>query len=921
MDDANARAEEQASGPETPEDVAILYSWANLPGAKYRDFSASRREYRAQQRARAAEAQRQAELEAARVLEMAAQREIEEAQRQLQETQKIEAKAAADAEDKRRAKEALRQAEERAEQERQEALRRQRSAEELRQRAERAEQEMLEARKRAEEQAARYNEADAQHQPRPETEGSALPGEITDPYYYTGHVDPAYFAPTPGVRTAQAARVSTERKAYVYPMHPGSDEYDAGTIVPYRAAGVNFAPSPAQGFGHRSSPLKEEGTGSTLEGFFASDSGRNMFAPTPKRAYPTSRETVAPDLHIRPATLAGSGESGSYASPPRLSPLPLLSVPDPMRGSLPGRPMLSSAPESEAGVPRARESKRSTASEARGSEPSYEAKKEGAAGRLAPIRSEAADDSDEEGRSSRMFIPSPRRRVLTPVATDTANAPAEMPAEPGSRTRDADAETGERLAQAETAARDAQDRFVRQQATDLARTQRVLDEEEPSPLASVSAMEDHAGNTGEWHSASRFGDMGLRRRREPGNDAAARTVRQRRVVREPEMLQEPASSDAKAEPPAWLSAERPAAMRPEAEEAVTGPSGRYAPVESSMTATPRAVPRPQPQPAPARDQAAVSPTSGEKHLPSPWRGAADLRPAQAEGTPGDTLQQSRERVASRWFALSGLMGSEDRRSQDLRLPKPGPALSVLSISGGVGKTSIVATLGRALSSVGEKVLLADTHVHGILPYYFGAREQRPGTVRTFTPPPGSSDAPVVLVSYDAEIRGHDEAAQARVLEDLQRRAQEAQRVLLDLSINSAWLARKVAGANPWVLVPVAPDMNSVIGTQAVERLFQQVTDVDGKPVKPYYVLNQYDPTLPLHLDVREVLRQFLGERLLPIMLHRTPAVSEALAEGMTVMDYAPGSPIAEDYMNLATWVRHLAEPGISYARPARWSER
>src|SRR5271163_3217299 len=43
---------EQADG-EMPEDVAILYSWANLQGAKYRDFSASRREYRAQMRRRA----------------------------------------------------------------------------------------------------------------------------------------------------------------------------------------------------------------------------------------------------------------------------------------------------------------------------------------------------------------------------------------------------------------------------------------------------------------------------------------------------------------------------------------------------------------------------------------------------------------------------------------------------------------------------------------------------------------------------------------------------------------------------------------------------------------------------------------------------------------------------------------------------
>ncbi len=48
--------------PATPEDVAVLYSWANLQGAKYRDFSASRREYRAQVRYRAAKALYEREL-------------------------------------------------------------------------------------------------------------------------------------------------------------------------------------------------------------------------------------------------------------------------------------------------------------------------------------------------------------------------------------------------------------------------------------------------------------------------------------------------------------------------------------------------------------------------------------------------------------------------------------------------------------------------------------------------------------------------------------------------------------------------------------------------------------------------------------------------------------------------------------------
>jgi cellulose biosynthesis protein BcsQ len=39
-------------------------------------------------------------------------------------------------------------------------------------------------------------------------------------------------------------------------------------------------------------------------------------------------------------------------------------------------------------------------------------------------------------------------------------------------------------------------------------------------------------------------------------------------------------------------------------------------------------------------------------------------------------------------------------------------MAVFSLAGGVGKTSLVATLGRALSARGERVLLVDTAAYG-----------------------------------------------------------------------------------------------------------------------------------------------------------------------------------------------------------------
>jgi cellulose synthase operon protein YhjQ len=301
------------------------------------------------------------------------------------------------------------------------------------------------------------------------------------------------------------------------------------------------------------------------------------------------------------------------------------------------------------------------------------------------------------------------------------------------------------------------------------------------------------------------------------------------------------------------------------------------------------------------------------------------QPSPAQSSVADTLQHSRERVAARWFALKGVFeqpGQEQPETAPVRQKETRtPVLAVFSLAGGVGKTSLVATVGRALSSMGEKVLLTDTTSHGLLPFYFGASELRQGTVRTFSPPSGSTDAPIYLVSYDIDQKGSDEAAQEQLAEEIINNSRGTHRILLDLTVSSSWIVRRLSRLNPTILVPVAPDMNSVISLQTVEKFFSGVNDGDGRPLQPFYVLNQFDTSLPLHLDVREVMRRQLGDRLLPFVIRRAPSVSEALAEGMTVVDYAPDAPVAEDYLNLATWLRTIAAPATAGFRNVRWSER
>jgi len=318
-----------------------------------------------------------------------------------------------------------------------------------------------------------------------------------------------------------------------------------------------------------------------------------------------------------------------------------------------------------------------------------------------------------------------------------------------------------------------------------------------------------------------------------------------------------------------------------------------------------------------------APQAPAAYLPvtSPPPAPASIPPSSVPLAPEDTLQGSRDRLTSRWFALRGVFDGTPAQPEAVPAPvvSRAPAMAMFSLAGGVGKTSLVATLGRALSARGERVLLVDTAAFGLLPFFFGATDQRPGLLRTFSPPGVSSDAPIQMVTIDPEGLGSE--IPESLSGEISKFARGASRVIVDLATASGATTRRIMRMAPLVLVPVIPDMNSVVSVSSIDAFFEHNSNPAGTPAMPYYVLNQFDASLPLHLDVREVLREQLGERLLPFALRRTPAMSEALAEGMTVMDYAPGSPLAEDFTTLAAWVKSLSAPATTSYRGVRWSER
>lgn len=289
----------------------------------------------------------------------------------------------------------------------------------------------------------------------------------------------------------------------------------------------------------------------------------------------------------------------------------------------------------------------------------------------------------------------------------------------------------------------------------------------------------------------------------------------------------------------------------------------------------------------------------------------------------ETLAHSRETVARRWFALRGIFGEAeadaDTTSGEITPPSV-PLLAIYSVAGGVGKTSLAAAITRGLAAQGERVLLVDLTDRDILPFYLGARELRRAVMRIFAPPAGSTDQPIHLVSYRTDAppaEKHAEDLAARI----QRDGSTYSRVVVDVASADVGTLEALFAAGARALIAVTPDMNSILSVPALQRTLKKLASSLGQDAPSSFLLSQFDTAQPLQLDIRAILQQQLGDQLLPFVIRRSPAIAEALAEGMTVIDYAPGEGIAKDYLQVAAWMRSLTKPARLSLAQARWSEQ
>lgn len=243
-------------------------------------------------------------------------------------------------------------------------------------------------------------------------------------------------------------------------------------------------------------------------------------------------------------------------------------------------------------------------------------------------------------------------------------------------------------------------------------------------------------------------------------------------------------------------------------------------------------------------------------------------------------------------------------------------IGVVSMKGGVGKTSTTANLASAIAAkLGPgRVSVVDLDPQNALHWHFGLHEvQNKGIceqsllegdwhVATF-----QSEFNVACLPYGnvSEVDREDfETLLAQypdwIGQQLDRTAlgQDAV-VLIDTPPGPSVYLKQVFACADLILVVLLADAGSYATIPAMETWQHEMAALR---VGVYYVLNQVDRSNTLNRDTATFLRQQLSSRICPVDIHCDEAVGEALAFGQPVLVYEPHAQASLDLARMASWV-------------------
>ncbi|MBV9829618.1 MAG: cellulose synthase operon protein YhjQ [Alphaproteobacteria bacterium] len=250
-----------------------------------------------------------------------------------------------------------------------------------------------------------------------------------------------------------------------------------------------------------------------------------------------------------------------------------------------------------------------------------------------------------------------------------------------------------------------------------------------------------------------------------------------------------------------------------------------------------------------------------------------------------------------------------------------PLVAFSSPKGGVGRTTLAATVAVALRRLGWRVLAIDFDRQNALRLNFELADDLRGVAHDFEANRDWNEiavetpAGVHLIPFGAvpahdwlRLHGHLTQNPGWLRQRLAPLAEQRDLVVIaDLPTSPSQLNVELDGYADVHVVPLLADAMSLAVLPRLQRGEYLLAGNTQPAPQVGYVINQVDPRRQLCRDVLALSRDVLGADLFG-MVHLDEGVAEAAACQLTVLDYAPESAASYDIMAIAQRVHASLAP-------------